>query len=149
MSTNYNKYAQEGNAFLKKLANELDHPDEIARTGIVLTAVLHTLRDRITVAESLNLISQLPMFLKATYVNNWKYQEKVPHYHKAQDFTKMVEKYQAQFGETEFSWGKSTEEILGIIIRELGNYVSDGEFESVMAQLPEEIEEMFRESLQC
>jgi hypothetical protein len=40
MAINFDKYAQEGNLFSKELAGQVGHPVEIARTGIVLRAVL-------------------------------------------------------------------------------------------------------------
>lgn len=145
MALNFNKYAEEGNLFIKNLAGNLGHPDEIGRTGIILRAFLHTLRERITISESLNLIAQLPMFIKAVYVDNWKYREKPLRMDK-EEFLKEVEHHQEQYGEREFSWKKSTDDIVKTIIRELSTYVTKGEFDDVMAQLPEELEEMFRES---
>ncbi len=147
MALNFDKYAQEGNFFVKNLAKSLDHPEEIGRTGIVLRAVLHTLRERITISESLNMIAQLPMFLKAVYVDNWKYREKPLTLRKIEEFTAEVEKHQEQYGEYEFSWNKSTEEIVKIVLKELGKYISEGEFEDIIAQMPENLKELFRESV--
>lgn len=147
MALNFDKYAQEGNLFLKTLAKNLGHHDETGRTGIILRAVLHTLRDRITISESLNLLSQLPMFLKGIYVDNWKYMEQPLGIRKVEDFTKEVEKHQDQYGEYEFSWDESTEDIVKTVLRELGTYISRGEFEDIMAQLTAELEVMFRESM--
>ncbi|MFO7933882.1 MAG: DUF2267 domain-containing protein [Bacteroidales bacterium] len=143
MALNFAKYEQEGNAFVSRLAEALGHPEEIGRTGIVLRAVLHTLRDRITISESLNLLSQLPMFLKAIYVDNWKYREKPLRFNTIEDFDDQVKKYQEQYGEQEFIWEKSTEEIVKIVLSELGTYVSQGELENIKAQVPEELEELF------
>jgi uncharacterized protein (DUF2267 family) len=146
MAINFNKYAEEGNLFVKELAHNLGHPDEIGRAGILLRAVLHTLRERITISESLNMIAQLPMFMKTIYVDNWKYREK-PMRLKKKEFLEEVEKHQRQYGEYEFSWEKSTEEIVKTVLRKLGKYITKGEFEDIMAQLPNELEEMFRESI--
>jgi uncharacterized protein (DUF2267 family) len=143
MTVNFDQYAQKGNQFVKNLAQELGHPDEIGRTGILLRAVLHTIRDRITISESLNFIAQLPIFVKALYADAWKYQEKPLRLDK-EDFLKQVEKHQAQYGESEFTWEKSTEELVKIVIRELRNFVSRGEFEDVTAQLPEDLKKMFQ-----
>ena len=48
----FDKYAQEAQAFLNKLSEDLGHKEEKQRTLIILRAVLHTVRDRITIAES-------------------------------------------------------------------------------------------------
>lgn len=146
MAINFNKYAEEGNLFIKNLAKNFGHPEEIGRTGIVLRAVLHTLRDRITISESFSMMAQLPMFLKAIYVDNWKYRE-TPLRMNKEEFLKEVEKHQEQYGEYEFSWDKSTEDIVKLVIKELSSYITKGELEDIMAQLPEDIEEMFRESI--
>ncbi len=147
MALNFDKYAQEGNEFINKLAEKLGHPEEKARTGIILRAVLHTLRDRITISESLNLLSQLPMFMKAIYVDNWKYSERPKTFNKLEDFKTEVKEHQVQYGEQAFEWQKSTEEIVSIVLSQLGIYISKGEAQDIMAQLPEELEEFFRESI--
>ena len=145
MALNFDKFAQEGNAFVKELAGELGHPEEIGRTSIVLRAVLHTLRERITMSESLHFISQLPMFLKAIYVDNWKYREKPMGIETKEEFMKEVEEHQEQYGEMEFSWNKSTEEIVRIVFSALGKYVDKGEFKDVIGQMPKALKGFFKE----
>lgn len=144
MSLNFQKYAQEGQSFVNELARELGHPEEIARTGIVLRAVLHTLRERITISESFHLLSQLPMFLKGIYADNWKFSEKPMDISTKEEFIAEVERHQQQYGEREFSWSKPTEEIIRIVFSSLGRYISDGEYEDVIAQMPENIKEIFK-----
>jgi uncharacterized protein (DUF2267 family) len=87
------------------------------------------------------------MFLKALYVDNWKYTEKPLKLTTRAAFVAEVEKYQKQYGEQEYSWKKSTEEIIKIVLRELGNYISKGEYEDIIAQLPEDLKELLRESI--
>lgn len=146
MALNFNKYAQEGNEFIKDLAEDLGHPEEIGRTGIVLRAVLHTLRDRITISESFHLMTQLPMFLKGIYVEDWKYREKPIDIKEKEAFKDEVKKRQEQYGETAFDWGKSTDDIIRIVVGSLIDYVSPGELDDVVDQLPKEIKELFRVS---
>jgi uncharacterized protein (DUF2267 family) len=147
MPLNFEKFANEGNHFVKKLAKKLGHPDEISRTGIVLRAVLHTLRERITISQSLHIIAQLPMFLKAVYVDEWSFRETPLRINKKDEFIAEVEKHQEKYGEQEFNWEQSTEEIIKTVFRELGAYISRGEFEDIMAQLPAELEALLRESI--
>ena len=66
------------------------------------------------------------MFLKAIYVDNWKYREKPLKISKKEEFAEEVEQHQSQYGEQEFNWGKSTEEIIKIVLRELGTYITKG-----------------------
>lgn len=85
------------------------------------------------------------MFIKAIYVDNWKYREKPMRLNK-KEFLEEVEKHQSQYGEYEFSWEKSTKEIVKTVFSKLGANITKGELEDIMAQLPKELEEMFRES---
>ena len=147
MALHFDKYAKEGNEFVNNLSTELGHPEEIGRTGIILRAVLHTLRDRLTVSESLDLLAQLPMFLKAVYVENWKYMEKPTQIATLDEFTEEVKKHQDQYGEDEFNWNKSTKDIVAIVLNELSTYVTEGESEHILAQLPKEIEAFFSKNL--
>jgi uncharacterized protein (DUF2267 family) len=147
MALNFEKYAQEGNSFIKTLATNLGHPEETGRAGIILRAVLHTLRDRITMGESLNMLSQLPMFLKAIYVDNWEYRENPLGIKTRDEFFHEVERHQDQYGERKFDWSMSTGEIVQVVMASLGKYISKDETENIMSQLPREIKELFRESV--
>ncbi len=145
--TYFDKYAQEGNIFIKDLAERLGHPNEISRSTIILRSVLHTLRDRITIEESFSLIAQFPMFLKALYVENWKYLETPIKLKTLDDFAAHVEVLQSKYGEQEFDWKKSTKEITGIVLTAIGQYVSEGESGDVVAQLPKGMKEFFAETM--
>jgi uncharacterized protein (DUF2267 family) len=148
MAINFLKYAEEGQHFLNDLAKDLGHPEETGRTGILLRAVLHVLRERLTIPESLNLLSQLPMALKGIYTDNWKYQEK-PHKIKTQqEFAAEVEKHQAQYGEQAFSWDKPTTELIQIVFKALNRYISPGQLDDIIAQMPLELKSLIRESIE-
>ncbi|MFP4362351.1 MAG: DUF2267 domain-containing protein [Spirochaetia bacterium] len=146
MAINFDKYAQEGNRFLNSLAENLGHPNEHARVGMLLRAVLFTLRDRLTMSESLNMISQFPMFLKALYADEWKYQEKPDKFDTIEEFTKKVKSYQQQFGELDFDWKKHTEELVRIVLQELKTYLNQGEVSDITAQLPDNLAELFQKT---
>ena len=143
MAINFNKFAQEGQAFVNDLAERLGHPGEVAQTGILLRAVLHTLRDSMHIGESLNLLSQLPMFIKALYVENWKYSEKPLRLKSIQEFTDKVEEEQANYGENRYNWNQSTFELTKTVLAALGQYVSPGEMQDIMDQMPKEVKELF------
>lgn len=144
MALNFEKYAQEATAFMRGLAKELNHPNDLNQTQIILRSVLHTLRDRITVSESLNYLAQLPMFLKAIYVDNWKYHEKPERLKNIADFGEKVKEHQAEYGENQFDWPESTEEIIKKTLSYINRkYVTEGEIEDIKAQLPAELEHIF------
>jgi uncharacterized protein (DUF2267 family) len=145
MGLYFDKYAQEGNKFLKDLATEVGHPDEINRIAILLRSTLHIFRDRITISESFDFMSQLPMFLKAVYVENWKYREKPDRITSIEEFKEKVKEEQIKYGEQEFDWDIHTEEIIKKVFKLLGRYVSEGEVKDIYAQVPEPLYPLFEE----
>ncbi len=147
MAINYEKYAKDGNSFLKNLASRLGHEDEIQRTGIILRAVLHTLRDRLTVSEGMDLMAQLPMFLKMVYVEDWTYREKPTQINTLDEFIEEVKRHQDRYGEFRFDWDIHTIDIVHIVLEELSPYVSQGETRHILSQLPEEIKQLVEESI--
>jgi uncharacterized protein (DUF2267 family) len=52
MLSNFEKYAEEGNWFINKVAREIGHPGDPALAFRITRAVLRALRDRITIEES-------------------------------------------------------------------------------------------------
>jgi uncharacterized protein (DUF2267 family) len=146
MALDFDKYAQEGNEFINYLANKLEHPKERQQTAIILKAVLHTLRDRLTIGESLNLLAQLPMALKGVYVDNWKYMEQPKRIKTTEEFKEEVKKEQEKLGESQFNWDMPTKEIVKTVLGAISErYLSEGEVNDIMAQLPEEMEDVIKE----
>ena len=72
MSMNFEKHTQKANEIIKELTLELGDSESTDKAGRVLRTVLHTLRNRLPIEESMQLISQLPMYIKAIYVDGWK-----------------------------------------------------------------------------
>ena len=76
MALNFNQFAAEANEFLNEYTKELMLDGDTDKAGRILSSILHGLRHVITIEESLQLISQFPMFLKAVYVNTWSAHKK-------------------------------------------------------------------------
>lgn len=140
----FDKYVHEANTYVKELSYELGHENEHEQTVRLLRGVLHTIRDRITIAESLDLLSQLPMMLKALYVEQWKYHEKPPlRFDDIEGFTEAVKNEQARLGERKFDWDEPTEDLVKIVFTSLRKYITDGQAIHVLDQMPKEVRELF------
>lgn len=134
------KHVHEVNEYINQLANDLGHPEEKQRVMIIWRAVMHTIRDRIQISESMDLISPLPMILKGIYTTGWKYTESPPYdYTTIEQMKIQVKALQNQYGEQEFSWSKSTDEIISIVLDSLEKYLPEGQMEHIKGQLPQEI----------
>jgi len=135
------KYVHETHDYINQLATDLGHPQETQRVLIIWRAVMHTIRDRIQISESLDLISPLPMILKGLYTVGWKYHETPPYNYKTIEGMKdQVKELQSQYGESDFDWNLSTEEIISITLDSLTRYVPEDQMEHIRIQLPENVE---------
>lgn len=139
----FEKFAQEAHEYVNFLASELGHPDEKDRVLIIWRAVLHTVRDRIHLGESFQLIAPLPMIFKGIYVEDWKYSEKPPKkFQTIEEMKEEVKAIQRQYGEQDFPWSKSTEEIIAITIHSLKRYLQEEQLQHLRDQMPKEIKEL-------
>lgn len=140
---NFEKYQQEAHEFLNKLSSDLGHPEEQNRVFIILRSVIHTVRDRITISESFDLMAQLPVILRGIYSEQWKYSEKPPMQYKTiEEMKELVKSQQAQFGEDEFNWSESTEEIISTTLNCLRQYFTEGQMNHITGQMPKEVQQL-------
>ena len=141
----FDKYVAEANTFINELSDELGHPDDPQQTIRLLKATLHTLRDRMTISESLDLVAQLPMMLKGLFVEQWKYHEKPPlHFEDIEGFAEAVKNEQARLGAQKINWEEPTADLIKIILQSLReHYLSDGQAIHVLDQMPPGVRELF------
>ncbi len=145
---NFESFAQDAHKYVNELAEELGHPKEKNRVLIIWRSVMHTLRDRIHLGESFQIIDPIPMIFKGIYVQNWKYSEKPRlQYETIEEMKNQVKDLQAQHGEKDFSWSKSTEEIISITINSLKRFISESQMEHIIGQMPKEIKEYLSEQV--
>ncbi|WP_339626623.1 DUF2267 domain-containing protein [uncultured Winogradskyella sp.] len=144
MALNFNKYATEGNTFMKAYAKELSLFDDYDQAGRILSTILHGLRSMISTEESLQLIAQLPMFLKAIYVNGWtlKAKEKIKN---TDDFIAYLRVISGNTSLIDFYSDEIAEADVHSTFKMLRNYVSSGQMEDVIGQLPKQLKKLFYE----
>lgn len=144
MTLDFNKYAMKGNEFLHQLEENLgdNYRNHAAR---VLRSVFRVLRNHLTFEESLQLLSQLPMAIKAVYVDGWKKGE-----HKK---IKTVDEFLVEIiyedGASAWRDFSSRDEIIESIravIRTMRIYVSAEEMDQALATLPGKLQEIFESS---
>ena len=101
-----------------------------------LRAVLHVLRDRLTVEESAQLAAQLPMLLRGLYYEGWRparAPEKIRH---IGAFVERVRENLRAHPEID------PEEALHAVFRVLSTKVSEGELKDIRHNLSRELEEV-------
>lgn len=142
MPLNFKKYAEHAEDFLKELSQRLgdDNRDRSAR---ILRSVLHLLRDQIPVEESVQFMAQLPMFLKAVYVDGWKLnnrQRKVKDY---DAFINEIRYPDTRKIYTDFDSNAQCEHAVQIVLTLIQEKVSEGEIRDVVNTLPAGLRKIF------
>ena len=141
----FNKHAQKGNNYLKELATELGDSSDINRAGRILRAVFHTLRNHIPQEESFQLISQLPMMLKAVYVDSWIPNKQKNTSRKQNQFIEEIMQDDWFTLRKDFSKMEDGIKATKAVFRVLKNHISEGEFKDIEATLPKEIKELLKD----
>ena len=142
MALNFNKYVQKGEEFINDVAIEIGDPDDKARTGRIMRAVLHAFRDCVTPVESLQLISQLPMLIKAIYVDGWKIRNDGQRMRHLRDFIEAVREADGIENNYDFVTDYEVQEAIQAVFRVIKNHVSQGEIHDVIAVLPAELKSL-------
>jgi uncharacterized protein (DUF2267 family) len=119
------------NTWLKEIAQAL----ELDRHGAyqILRAVLHGLRDRLTINEAAQLADQFPMLVRGIYYEAWRPAGKPEKIRSRDDFLAGIA---TQVATTQ---SIDIEKATRAVFRTLENHVSPGEIRDVMHILPEEI----------
>ncbi|MFH4964023.1 DUF2267 domain-containing protein [Gaetbulibacter sp. M235] len=146
MALNFIQFAAEANTFLKKYAKEMNLADDTDKAGRILSATLHALRDVITTEESLQLISQFPMFLKAVYVNGWTIQKRQK-IKTMPEFIDLVRKYDGVTSIHDFESDQLAENYLDTTFIVLRQYISLGELEDLRTVLPKNLKSMIYQNI--
>jgi uncharacterized protein (DUF2267 family) len=140
---NIGKYVEEANKFVKEVAHELRTPKDIDHASRVTTAVLHTLRERITTEESMHVISNLPVILKGIYVDGWKITKEISRADTLDEFLDEVREHAPGSAGRDFGDNQMARDNVQAVIRVLRKYIDEGEMRHIRQQLPEGVAALF------
>lgn len=147
MALNFNKYVQDGERFVHEVAHELGVSDDKAKGGRVLRAVFHAFRNRVTPNESLQFISQLPMLIKAIYVDGWRFSDESRRLRHLGDFIEAVREAGGRGTTNDFVTDYEVEAAIRAVFRVVGKHVSEGEILDILATLPVELKPLLADAL--
>jgi uncharacterized protein (DUF2267 family) len=122
----------EANEWVNELCRELGTNDE-ALAWRVLRADLQVLRDRLTIDEGAQLAAQLPHMLRGVFYEGFDPGHQPQKIRHADDFLHRI----AERAELPDVTG--AQPAAAAATRVLRRHITEGEFEDVMAQLPEEV----------
>ncbi len=124
------------NTWLGELKDEM-HLEDREQAYHVFRAVFHALRDRLTVAEAVDLGAQLPMLIRGLYYEGWTPNGKPIKERKREEFLEHIATVLRQ------SPGIYPEGVAWGVFKVLQKHVSAGEIGDVKGVLPAEIRSLW------
>jgi len=144
MVLDFEKYAAKGNAFINQLCVNLG-TDDRAHAARILQSTFRVLRNHLTLEESLQLISQLPMVIKAVYVDQWRSAD-----HKkvktADEFLLELLKEDEVYCWKDFSGRDDILHAVHAVLETLSMYVSAAEMNQALGTLPRRVRQVIDEA---
>ncbi|GII87864.1 hypothetical protein Ssi03_58540 [Sphaerisporangium siamense] len=131
--SSFNTTVDKTNHLLKQIEQAYGWPKERRNQSYAAArAVLHTLRDRLTVEEAAQLGAQLPMLVRGLYYEGWD-PSAVPAKMDRRKFLARVRK------EFPYEVKGGTEQLVATVLTALRAYIADGEWEDVKASMPRDL----------
>ncbi|MDH5415548.1 MAG: DUF2267 domain-containing protein [Flavobacteriaceae bacterium] len=146
MALNFNQFAAEANEFMKDYTKELMLDGDTEKAGRILSSTLHGLREVISFEESLQLMAQFPMFLKAVYVNGWSAPKK-KRVKNINDFIDLVRSFDGAPAMYDFKSYELSEQYINSTFLLLRRYISSGELEDIRTELPKDLKSILHHRL--
>lgn len=140
MPLQFEQMAAKGNEFMHELATALNLEHDPRKCNRILRHVLHAFRDMITVEESLQLMAQLPMFLKAIYADGWNGKH-VQGIRTVQDLTEFLQ-VDDRAGISDFPDEETVTYCVQTVFMTLRKFISRGEQENIAAQMPQDLKKL-------
>jgi uncharacterized protein (DUF2267 family) len=128
---------EKAHVWLNELAAELGTEDHRYAYRI-LRAVLHAMRDRLTVDEAAQLAAQLPELIRGIYYEGWDPSRTPASYHGSKPFLERIAADALLAGESEASYAAVA------VMNVVRHHVSAGEFEQVLHMLPPPVRAVLR-----
>jgi uncharacterized protein (DUF2267 family) len=107
-------------------------PERRNQSYAALRAVLHTLRDRLTVEEGAQFAAQLPMLVRGLYYAGWD-PSRVPQEMSRDEFLRRIRQ------EFPYEVKGGIEQLIQTVFRGLRHHVSEGEWEDINASMPKKL----------
>ncbi len=136
---NFNKYVHDGEHFVREIAIEMNAPWDMVKAFRIMRAVLHTLRNRLPLTSSLQLIAQFPMLIKAVYVDGWKSGDEAKTLRHLGDFLEAVREQGGAGLSPDLVNDYEVTQAVHAVFAVLKKHVSEGEINDILATLPKEL----------
>jgi len=128
------------NGWINEITKRMKHGDKNEALQ-ALRAVLHGLRDRLTVGEAAQLSAQLPLVIRGIFFENFRPHAMPIHHGGVDEFLDEVGAHTPRLSPRE------VKRAVQIVFDILAHHVSTGEVEDIAAILPTELREFWTETV--
>jgi uncharacterized protein (DUF2267 family) len=135
MSLHFYAYARKGYEFIDDIASALNTGDT-DKAGRLTRCVLRALRNQLSMDDSFRLVGQLPMALKAVYVDGWKGNTTGDATKKEADFISEVVREDANSAWRDFTNEEEVKEVVTAVIKVLSKHIGPDEVAHILPLLP-------------
>jgi uncharacterized protein (DUF2267 family) len=143
---NFEKWIATANTFINEVAAELG-TDDTDRARRTVRSVLHALRARLPAAESMHLMAQLPMLLKAVYVDGWKLSASMDRaIHTEDDFLYQMLQDDGRAGGNDFPDRDTAHNAAVAVLAVISRHVAAGEMDDIERAMPRPIRRLVEEA---
>jgi uncharacterized protein (DUF2267 family) len=133
MSDTFSTTVEKTNRILKDIEKAYEWPkDRRNQSYAALRAVLHSLRDRLTVDESAQLAAQLPLLVRGVYFDGWD-PSIVPMKMNKEQFLERVRH------EFRYEVDGGVEPLVHTVLQAVRRHVTDGEWDDIMSGMPRDL----------
>ncbi len=129
----FDKTLQKTHVWLNELMEEMGWEGERHKAYLGLRTVLHTLRDRLTVEEAVQLGAQLPMLVRGFYYEGWKLSGKPVRERHEEEFLSHIK---AAFRD---DVTVDPKRLARAVLKLLAKRITAGEIEDIQHLLPREL----------
>ena len=121
------------NRILHEIEQEYGWPRERrSQSYLALRAVLHALRDRLTVEEAAQLAAQLPLLVRGVYYEGWD-PSRVPVKMDREEFLQRIRQ------EFRYDVEGGVERLIRTVLQALRSHITDGEWEDIKSSMPKDL----------
>ncbi|MEU8804626.1 DUF2267 domain-containing protein [Spirillospora sp. NPDC048819] len=129
----FDKTIDKTNRVLKEIEHAYGWPKEQRNVSYdALRAVLHALRDRLTVDECAHLAAQLPLLVRGVHYEGWD-PSRVPVKMNKEEFLQRVR------GGFPHEVGGDMERLVSTVLQALRQYVTEGEWEDIKSSISRDL----------
>jgi uncharacterized protein (DUF2267 family) len=121
------------NRLLRQIEEDYGWPKERrSQSYAALRAVLHTLRDRMTVEEAAHLSAQLPMLVRGIFFEGWDPSRVPQKMDRDEFFTRVRQSFP-------YAIEGDVQQLTQRVLQALRDHVTEGEWEDIVASVPKSL----------